>query len=319
MNITLTKFETDKIPVYNAAGLQIDEILLPEAIRPSHHRRGGFSETGAYYKGAGIIYSGHFTNKMPEGMIQVNQSTIPYQKYHVLYPSIYNKFGIFAFPHQPIFNDFEGGCGPKEENLLPMQQDFAYSAIDGEIEVLDTPFPNHKIYKYRLKDLSGSYKDTLQLLEYILTENFNCAWDKNVWADIVCYGYVRDLADWFISDETCHKLGTVYALLNSINEADKYLYLKIVGEYTQLGHLEPLFLPYIAALIVKHFCPSAMEKYDLDYFTPRLYAALLNEIYSGKACCHLESEEFGKGIRDYYKKEITQKMLLMEETIRHYT
>ena len=54
------------------------------------------------------------------------------------------------------------------------------------------------------------------------------AWDKNLWADIMCYGYVRDLADWFVSDESAHKLGTIYALLHSIMKADKCLYEEIV-------------------------------------------------------------------------------------------
>ncbi len=318
MSITLMKFSTSNIPIFNAAGLKLDEIVLPEAIRPARHRRGGFSENGTYYKGTGIIYTGHFSNSLQPGMLEINQSTIPYQKYQVLYPNLYNKFGIFTFPHQPIFNDFEGGCGPKEENILTLLPQFEFAAIEKDVEVIDIPLAAHKIYKYRFRKLSGSYLNTMELLEYILTENFNCAWDKNVWADVVCYGYVRDLADWFISSEACHKLGTVYAFLNSIHDADTYLYASIVGALTQCEYLETLFLPYISALIVKHFCPSLMEEYDLEQFSPYLYGRLLNLLYSGKACCHLECDNFGTGIREHYKKEITQKICLMEHTLLQY-
>lgn len=316
--ITFHKFSTATVPIYNAAGLKLEEILLPEAIYPSLHRRGGFSESGAYYKGAGIIYTGHFSNRLQPGMLKVSQGTIPYQKYQVLYPDLYHKFGIFTFPHQPVFNDFEGGCGPKEENMLHILPKFEFAAIEKDVEIIDLPLPAHKIYKYRFRKLSGSYTTTMELLEYILTQDFNCAWDKNIWNDIVCYGYVRDLADWFISSKPCHKLGTVYALLNSLHNADNHLYASIVDALTPCGHLSPLFLPYLSALIVKHFCPAAMEAYDLEQFSPRLYARLLNLLYSGKACCHLENDSFGAGVREYYKKEITAKVLLMEQELLHY-
>ncbi|MFQ7393852.1 MAG: hypothetical protein ACLRMX_00925 [Lachnospira eligens] len=34
-----------------------------------------------------------------------------------------------------------------------------------------------------------------------MENDWNTAWDKNLWEDIESYGYVRDIADWFKSGE----------------------------------------------------------------------------------------------------------------------
>jgi len=238
----ITSFTQNVIPVYSSSGEQLDEILLPEAIRPVFRRRGGYAASGLYYKGSGIIYSGHTSNQILPGMLKTGENTAAYpgnapiyQKYQVLYPRLYGKFGIFTFQHQPIFSDFEGGCGPKEANLAHMQRRFFYSAIEGDIQTLPTPVPGHQIYVYRHREVQGNYGDTLRLIEYVLSEGFNCPWDKNIWGDICCYGYVRDLADWFFSKDMCHRLGTAYAFLTSILAADKYLYFYVHSNIIHKG------------------------------------------------------------------------------------
>ena len=105
-------FYTKTVPVYSETGRQLDEILLPEAIRPGFQRRGGFSDSGVYYKGAGILYGGHLANELRPGLLQMGENRCLYQKYQVLYPRLYGKYGIFTFRHQPVFSDYEGGCGP---------------------------------------------------------------------------------------------------------------------------------------------------------------------------------------------------------------
>lgn len=47
----------------------------------------------------------------------------------------------------------------------------------------DVPLEEHRIYAFRLKQMQGSYKDTIALIEYILCENFNSAWDKIEWGN----------------------------------------------------------------------------------------------------------------------------------------
>lgn len=135
-----------------------------------------------------------------------------------------------------------------------MQKKFEYSAIQEIIDVIDVPISEHNIYAYRLKKVQGSYKNTLEFIEYILLENFNSAWDKNLWDDIMGYGYLRDLADWFESEELKYKLGTIYGLLKSLLQADKYTYEDVVKETTGLEQLSEIYLPYIAARIVVRNC-----------------------------------------------------------------
>ena len=313
----LSPFYAKAVPFCEASGKQLDEVTLPEAVRPTFHKRGGFSDSGFYYKGAGILYCGHLSDRILPGMLQIGENHCPYQKYQVIYPLLYGKFGIFAFRHQPVFRDYEGGCGPKEKNIVWMQLRFQYSAIEGEVEALSTPIKEHFIYRYRLRKIHGGYRDTVRLLEYVLTEGFNCPWDKNIWGDICAYGYVRDLADWFISEEDCHKLGTAYAFLNSILAVDQHLYFYLVRCLTGWECLEKAYIPFIAAFIVRKTCPDFMTGYDLEDLTSTGYQLLLEQLYNGKACCHLESECVGEEVRTLYRREIPNKVGAMKVLLKY--
>lgn len=311
-------FSTDRIPIWDAQGHVVDAIALNRRIRPVPRRRCGVSEDGLYYKGAGIVYTGHYTNERDDRMSLVEETGVEYEKYHVIYPALFRRFGLFLFPHQPIFSDFEGGCGIKETNLLHMQSKFRYSAIEEIVDVMDTPIENHKVYVYRTRDLVGGYRDTLRLIEYLLCENYNTAWDKNIWDDIVCFGYVRDLADWFVSDRFEHKLGTIYGLLTSIRRKDKYLYELVVRELTGLEQLGDHHILFIAAKVTVRFAPAAVPDLDLSVPSAELYTDLWRLLYEGKACCHLEREEEWAHIRQTLYKRIPQEVALaMQDLIYH--
>lgn len=316
MELTDFLLHTDRVPILDYMGVQVDEVALPETITPVPRRRCGISESHIYYKGAGIIYQGHYVNEPDKHMIRLSQNPVVYQRYTVAYPCLYQKYGIFTFCHQPVFTDYEGGCGPKERNLLYMQEKFARSAIEEIVDVIDVPLEGHSIYAFRLKQMQGSYKDTIALMEYILCEDFNSVWDKNLWADIMCCGYVRDLADWFVSDEPAHKLGTIYALLHSVMEADKYLYEDIVRETVGLEQLGDIYLPYIAARIVERYVPGSLDGLSLEDMTPELIGRLWEMIYMGKACCHLEKEEEWAGVRTDFLQEIPRRIAMIEQEMK---
>lgn len=315
MNLDNMIICTDVVPVYDEDGIQIDEIRLPEKIVPVPRRRCGRSKSQNFYKGAGIIYQGHYVNEASSRMMIVSRNTVEYQKYYVVYPKLYQVFGIFTFCHQPIFSDCEGGCGRKEKNIITMQEKFEFSAINEIVDVINVPISEHNIYVYRLKEMKGSYKDTIQLIEYILTENYNSAWDKNLWNDIMSYGYVRDLADWFESKELHHKLGTIYALLNSLLKADKYTYEDVVRETTGLEQLGEIYLPYIAAKIVEKYCPDSTAGLDLSNFSVKLYERLWEVIYAGKYCCHLEYKTEWDHIREIYMSKIPNHLDMLKKEL----
>jgi len=293
-------FETNEIPIMDKKGTILEKIFIPEKVKPVPRRRCGFSESGLYYKGAGIVYTGHFVNELEEGLKVVEETGMQYEKYNVIYPNLFRKFGIFTFNHQPCFSDLEGGCGKKEQNIIEMQKRFYYSSIQEIVDVIPVPIDNHAIYVYKMKELLGNYKNTIELIEYVLSENFNTAWDKNVWDDIEAFGYVRDLADWFVSEEFCHKLGTIYAFLSTIMKKDKYTYERIVRDMTGLEQLGDYHIIYIAAIIVQKKLPQIEIPEDLSKPSVELYEYLWKELYSGKACCHLEDEDRWKSVRKEY-------------------
>lgn len=235
-----------------------------------------------------------------------------------IYPGLYRKYGIFQFNHQPCFSDFEGGCGKKEQNILYIQQHFQYSAIEQIIDIIPVPIENHSIYVYRMKELKGNYMDTIRLIEYVLSENYNTAWDKNVWDDIECFGYLRDLADWFVSDKFCHKLGTAYAFLSALAKIDKYTYERVVRDMTGLEQLGDHHIIYIAALIGKKYAADVDSEMDFSKPSSILYTYLWQQLYSGKACCHLEQEEKFGYVREKYLESVSRNVqLVMHDYLYH--
>lgn len=302
---TLT-FQTNAIPVYSISGKREQEIILPEKIMPLASKRGGFGESGLYYKGAGIVYQNHVVNEYDRNMKLIDKTNIVYEKYSVCYPHLAGKFGIFPFPHQAIFSDWEGACGRKEQALLENQRRFELSAIEEITDVIPTGIPDHNIYVYRLKKVSAGPLDVINLIEYILQADYNTGWDKNLWSDIYCYTYVRDLADWFVSDKLCHKLGTVYALMSSLYNSDVYLYARILKELLGIYNCERAFILYFSALIVNKYCPKLFTSFaqDIQEITPELFGKLLELLFSGKACCHLEEDAKWDWVRDYYRQRI---------------
>lgn len=302
MEYKLLKKDVDVIPIYTSTGEKVNEIKLPEKIVPIPSKRGGFAKSGTYYKGSGIIYCNHLVNVLSADEKLIGKTKIIYEKYLVCYPKIVGKFGIFTFPHQAIFSDFEGGCGKKEQKLIENQKIFEHSAIDEIIDVISTSLPEHNIYAYRLKNIKGAIEDTITLIEYVLINDFNTAWDKNLWEDIYAFGYVRDIADWFISSKLNHKIGTIYAFLNSLYRIDLSLYaqllLKCLGKYS----FEKYKILYYSALIVKKYCPKQFyeENLDIELLNAENYEKLLSLLFSGKACCHLENEEKWNWVYSYY-------------------
>jgi len=309
---------TKRVPIINEKCEKIEEIVLKEQVYPIPRRRCAISNTGIYYKGAGIIYTSHFVNEYSDNLRLVSETGIVYEKYNVVYPSLFRKYGIFTFKHQPCFSDFEGGCGEKEKNIIRMQEAFDLSAIKEIVNVIDTPLKDHCIYSYRIKELKGNYHNTLTLMEYILKENFNTGWDKNLWEDIESFGYVRDLADWFISEAFCHKLGTIYALLNSLFKKDRYVYEVVVRTLTNLEQLDKLHIIYISALIVRKFSPKCVPAIDLDNPNAALYEFLWNELFSGKACCHLENENEWNFVKSFYQKSVSRNVSLAMKDLAYH-
>jgi hypothetical protein len=304
---------TDIIPIYDSSGNQVEEIKLKERIMPIPTKRGGFSESGMYYKGARIVYRNHLecnnerAQKIKNGSeVQIIGKTgLVYENLIACNLKLVGRFGIFTFKHQPIFSDYEGGCGVKEQKFVNNQKEFQLNAIEEITDVIPTGIENHNIYCYRLKELKGGIADTVNLIRYVLINDWNTAWDKNLWEDIECFGFVRDVADWFKSKEFKHKLGTVYALLNSLYRSSMKLYAQLLLEIFGNYDFNKKMILYYSAGIVKKYCDeySDMElKYDTE---PEIwFKKLYKELVSGNACCHLEDDDKWNWVREYYKNKL---------------
>ena len=307
--------KTNIVPIFDAYGKKLNEIILKESIIPIPNKRGGFGESGCFYKGAGVVYKNHLecdrgekTNKETcdfPGYQIIGRTGIVYENLIVSYKNLVDEFGIFTFKHQPVFSDYEGACGPKEKRLLDNFSKFEKCAIEEVTDVIPTGLPDTNIYVYRLKNLSGSLEDTLRLIEYVLANDWNTAWDKNVWEDIECYGYVRDVADWFISEKYCHKLGTIFAILNSMYDKDKVLYARLIMNIFGTYEFNKKMVLFYSAEIVRKICSDfAGGEYTLYCDSPEWFEILYEQLITGKACCHLEDEEEWEWVREHFRERL---------------
>lgn len=297
------EYITDKVAIYDIKGNVISEVRLPEKIMAIPAKRTGIAESGLYYKGSGVVYQKHLVNEINADVKLLGKSGIIYEKYIVTYPNLIGKYGIFEFRHQPMFDDMEGACGTKEKKIIENAGKFELSAIDEVVNVIDTGIMNSSIYVYKLKKVNASPDDITELIEYVLTNNYNTAWDKNLWSDIYCYKYVRDVADWFESDEVNHKIGTIYALLNSLYAEDIYLYLQLIYKMFGKCSANKQYVIYYSGMIVNKFCKDKLN-IDLEKYDDETRLKLLKLLVSGKACCHLTEDENWNWVRKVYLENV---------------
>lgn len=296
---------SDKVIVYDKQGEVQDEMTLPEKILHIPGKRGGYGESGLYYKGAGIVYRNHIGNlkEKEEDEHIIGKTGIPYEDSLMCREKLIGKEGIFTFRHQPVFSDLEGGCGKKEKKLIENQRRFEKSAIEEIVDVLPTPIEDHAVYIIRYRKVKGEISDTVSLLEWVLSEGWNTAWDKNLWSDLYAYGYVRDVADWFPSDSPNHKLGTAYALLYSLYGANPELYAQFcISLFGKCSFYRRDILSYSARAVNllndrKDILPEADSEEN--------FLTLLRILTSGKACCHLEDDEKYDWVRQYYFQRLS--------------
>lgn len=305
------------VPIIDLSGKILDEISLSESIMPIPNKRGGFSSNGTYYKGAGIVYRNHLGcsykfNEEYGNTVRpqiLGKTELVYENLILCYPELVGKFGIFCFQHQPVFSDYEGACGVKESKLIQNQKEFELSAIDEIVNIIPTGIPDTSIYAYRLKAISGNIHDTVRLIRYVLENNWNTAWDKNLWDDIECFGYVRDVADWFRSERFNHKLGTVFALLNSLYRRDRTLYARLLLEIFGTYSFDKKSILLMSAAIVNKYCRQfSGTEYDCTTDNEECFEMLYKQLVTGKACCHLEKDSEWEWVRNYYLKNRERRM-----------
>jgi hypothetical protein len=301
------------VNVYDNNGEVTQVLNLPEYLTPVSGRVSK-SDSGAYYKGAGVSYSYQLAIKPDPSYTVVEKSDVFYCGYVVRNPKFEGKVGIFQDKYQPYFSDFIGTCGPKELKLIKNAREFDRAGVS-LLDYVEHDTENHQYYFVldyvcdRRKFLpDGDTRDLLDLLYFMVQEGWNLPWDKTSINDISEGGMVFDVADMFKSKHLVHKLGTVYSVFYSLARMDRLKYLELLhciglteehsdDTYTVLAAMR--FLTDIGVSYYDLIPPELEEDNDkLRWFM------LGNVLAQGRNCAHQEFPEMGETARISYRDRI---------------
>jgi hypothetical protein len=295
------------IPIYNKKGAQVSELVLSENVT-SVSGRTSIGDSGLYYKGVGVKYRGH-SNFNAAGYINVTPHSVFYYGYNVVREIWLGKTGIFQEKCQPFFSDFIGTCGPKELKIINNSREFEKSAVR-VVDCIEYDTENNQRYfilDYGKEGRTSWIKDRgtvgglLELLEYMLVNNWNFPWDKGAIGDVSGSGGVHDVADMFRSKEFIHKLGTVYAVLYSMKNKSQGRYFEFLTTAGYRHKDDKDFLFIALSILEKNgidvsegFPPSAKDEFE------NYYHLVGNCLLWGRNCGYVEKEVEGDKIREQY-------------------
>jgi hypothetical protein len=229
--------------VYDTTGNVVNNIHIDDNLEYVDGRV--YKGSQIYYKGVGVPYTSHHTDlQISDEYDIISESPIFYLGTQVSKKCFQGKVGIFQEKFQPQFTDWIGSCGIKELNILENLYDEP-SFEKNSIDVLGYETIDESSEQYYLKVLyqcnrifymqqPQSHK-LRELLDYMITNNWNFPWDKNSISDISYSGLVTDVADIFNSDQLMHKIGTVYSVLYSLHNSSYEEYITFC-EFNGLIH-----------------------------------------------------------------------------------
>lgn len=305
---------TTAVPVYDTSGVQIDSLDIDDKLV---YVSGRVSKGEKYYyKGVGIPYSGHSIRSIDEltdDYKVIDKTGVFYAPYVVQKNAFLNKFGVFQERYQPFFPDFIGSCSVKEGLIVINSMTFERSSVDviDHIEFDQTNQQSYYIIDYLCGrkdyiDGGGMPSKITDLLEYMVTNDWNFLWDKNSIKDVSYDGRVTDLADVFKSSEIRHKLGTVYSILYSLYRISPSLYYFFLM-YNNMTHTNDRSPLSNSVVMLERFGVDTQELYvteDNDS-TKNYKHRILNYLVVGKNCAHCACDLFidsGNKVMDKYLK-----------------
>jgi len=229
--------------VYDTTGNVVNNIHIDDNLEYVDGRV--YKGSQIYYKGVGVPYTSHHTDlQISDEYDIISESPIFYLGTQVSKKCFQGKVGIFQEKFQPQFTDWIGSCGIKELNILENLYDepsfgknsidvLGYETIDESSEqyYLKVLYQCNRIF-YMQQPQSHKLRE---LLDYMITNNWNFPWDKNSISDISYSGLVTDVADIFNSDQLMHKIGTVYSVLYSLHNSSYKEYITFC-EFNGLIH-----------------------------------------------------------------------------------
>lgn len=307
---------TKLINIYDIYGCITDTVELPEEVEWVEARV-SVGSSGIYYKGAGTLYTHHYSLSEPQCTI-TGIYTLP-GGIRVINAFLRGKYGIFSFPYTPVFTEFVGGCGLREEDIVVNSQAFDRSDVQ-VLNKIDVTIANHAIYAVNYLSARRKFQDDpvssnlLDLMYYMLESDWNCPWNKNSISDVTPNGTITDVADLFRSNDFVHKTGTVYSFVSSLyrNNFVGYQELKkAVGHrvsFTDLGVMDSILQGITDDCVVLTVSILA-KKYPVLIELPLTRKCIrdfaLDYIVSGRNYGYGEKIEWGEII----KKNFTDRLL----------
>lgn len=182
-----------------------------------------------YYKGSGVSYSAHFIPELKSGYDLIAKSDVFYLGYEVVKQAYKGKTGIFPERYQPHFTDWIGACGVKELQIIENLWELGFDRTAIDVHHWDTISEEHQQYCLAVDYPYG--RDTYltnpkpselaEMLQHMLSTDWNFPWDKDAITDITPNGRVTDVADIFQSTELKHKFGSIYSVLYSMGMGNR--------------------------------------------------------------------------------------------------
>jgi len=294
------------IPYYDKDGNIVNYITINDDVTYSEGRVSKGSN--AFYKGAGIPYSGHYVEKVDfDEEEYIRLSNIFYMGKKVIKNSFRDKFGIFQLPYQIIFTDFIGACGVKELSIIENSELFERSSVD-ILDVVNFDKVNHQYYfklNYKCDRkrylTNGQPNELSNLIDYMLINDWNFPWDKNTITDISYNGLITDVADIFKSNTLTSKLGTVYSMLYSLGRTNFNKYIEF-NTFNNLYHLDTSSFIFNSLELLRRsgidlslFYISDDKKINYEYIVK-------NFLITGRNCGDCCFIDKGNEIRTQYNK-----------------
>ncbi len=300
------------IPVYDSNGDTAYTIAIDDTVEQVGVDR-VLKGNNCYYKGLGVKYNGHMLHLdsiNQNDYIVKDKSNIFYAGHFVEKKAFIGKFGIFQEYYSPFHTDFIGTCGNRELSIIENSNEFERSSLE-LIKSIQHDKVNSQYYfivNYkcnRVKYLHrGNPSDLVDLIHYLISEDWNFVWDKNTISDISYNGLVTDLADVFKSRDKKEKVGSIYSILYSLYKADKFKYSELISAFGIVQ--KSVVFDLVAILEACGVDVSDLLLYDNKEDNYR--NIVLNYIIQGKNCGHCVVEDLGDKIRNQYIEDITKRL-----------
>lgn len=271
--------------------------------------------SGLYYKGAGTVYQGHHVLD-PTGFSNARPADVFYYGYSVCEEKYRGMFGIFTWKMQPFFSDFVGSCGPKELKIVKHSELFEKSSVRVENVTKWSELSGGQYY-FTLRYDCGRKKyvedphpyKLLDLLEYMVANDWCVPWDKGFISDVTYDGRISDVADMFRSKLFKHKLGTVYAALYSLWKKDQKLLKEVSNIYkwgstpTHDGLWTAVYIATLACAIIGYDRYGRPKVDDAHIIGKELIRDIL---IKGRNCAGVEDVQHGIRVAKEYRKKYTE-------------